>query len=331
MLATAPSIDLSAAEATPPPQQPDIHVFSFQGTGTALFALVMKNMMLTLLTLGVYMPWAKTERRKFLWQNVEIAGHRLRYHGTGKELFKGYLKVVLAYVLVALVSVMSDRMFGKAAGNWVRLGLVLVILPLIPYAIWGSNRYLLSRTSWRGVHFRLEGGAGKYAKTFFSGFFLTLVTLGLYSAVMTNRLYRGATNHTGLGTKSFEYRGRDLAVFKLAMKGLGLSIVTFGLYSFWYNAAIARYRLENTWFDGAHGELRMSGADLFGLWLLQVFGLTLTLGLAFPWITTYTLRFVLERMRFVGPIDFEHIYRAETQGNATADGLADALDVGSAL
>ncbi len=329
MLATTPS-DVTV-EPAPPPPQPDIHPFSFHGTGTALFALVMKNMMLTLLTLGIYMPWAKTERRMFLWQNVEIAGHRLRYHGTGKELFKGYLKVFLAYALFFAASIASDRMFGKAVGNWVRVGLLLVVLPLIPYAIWGSSRYLLSRTSWRGVHFRLEGGAGTYAKTFFGGLFLTIVTLGLYGSVMTNRLYRVQTNHTGLGTKLFEYRGKDLDVFKLAVKGFVLSILTLGIYSFWYNAALARYRLENTWFDGARGEFKITGVDLFGLWILQTVALTMSLGLAFPWITTYTLRFVLERLRFVGPIDFDHIYRAEAQGNAAADGLADALDVGTAL
>ena len=55
------------------------------------------------------------------------------------------------------------------------------------------------------------------------------------------------------------------------------------------------------------------------------------LGLAFPWVTTYSLRFYLARMRFVGPIRFAQIYQADSQGDASADGLADALDVGIAL
>ena len=67
------------------------------------------------------------------------------------------------------------------------------------------------------------------------------------------------------------------------------------------------------------------------LTLLQIFGLTFTLGLAFPWITAYTLRFMLERLRFVGHIDFSHIYQVDSQGSASADGLADALDVGLAV
>jgi uncharacterized membrane protein YjgN (DUF898 family) len=149
--------------------------------------------------------------------------------------------------------------------------------------------------------------------------------------VFGNRLYRVFMNHTGLGTKLFEYRGDDRAVFKIGLKGILLTLLTFGIYSFWYNAEIARYRAQHTWFDGAHGEIKLTGFDLFALTILQIFGITCTLGLAFPWVTTYTLRFMLERLQFVGPIDYTHIYRAPSEGNAVADGLADALDLGAAL
>jgi uncharacterized membrane protein YjgN (DUF898 family) len=327
----------SASAAAPVPESPqpatppEVHRFAFHGTGAALFALVLKNMVLTLLTLGIYLPWAKTDRRTFLWQNIEIAGHRLRYHGTGRELFLGYLKLVLAYLVFFGGSIGAKRMFGEAAGAAIQVGLAFLIIPFIPFVIWGSRRYLLSRTSWRGVPFRLTDGAASFAKTFFLGILLTIVTLGFYAPVLANRLYRISMNHTGLGTKLFEYRGDDMAVFKIGVKGILLMLVTFGLYAFWYNAAIARYRAEHTWFDGARGEIRLTGMDLFALTMLQIFGLTFTLGLAFPWVTTYTLRFGLERLWFVGSIDYAHIYRAPTEGSAAADGLADALDLGTAL
>jgi len=326
----------SGSPFAPVPQQPqatppDLHRFAFHGTGGALFALVLKNMVLTLVTLGIYLPWAKTARRTFLWQNIEIAGHRLRYHGTGRELFFGYLKLVLAYVVFIGVAITARRLFGETAAAAIQVGLVFVIMPFVPFVIWGSRRYLLSRTSWRGIPFRLTDGAGTFAKTFFVGTLLTILTFGFYSPVFANRMYRVFMNHTGVGTKLFEYRGDDRSVFKIGVKGILLTIVTLGVYSFWYNAEIARYRAQHTWFDGAHGEIKLAGVDLFALTMLQVFGLTFTLGLAFPWVTTYTLRFMLERLTFIGPIDYAHIYRAPSEGNAVADGLADALDLGTAL
>lgn len=322
------------ASSTPREAEPrriERHDFSFHGSGAAFFALVFKNMLLTLLSFGIYLPWAKTERRKYLLQNVEIAGHRLRYHGTGRELLVGYAKVVVGYVVFFGLPALFGKLFGSAASVAAQVVLALALIALIPYAIWGSQAYLLSRTSYRGVRFRLEGDFRAFVRMLVGGYFLTLLTLGLYGPVWTHRIYRALTNGSALGSRHFVYRGEDRVAFRLAMKGLALGLVTFGLYFFWYQAAIQRYRFANTEFDGARGVLELTGGELLQLFLLQVFALTFSFGLAFPWVTVYTLRFYLARTRFEGAIDFARIYGSDARGDAAADGLADAFDVGIAL
>jgi Bacterial protein of unknown function (DUF898) len=131
-------------------------------------------------------------------------------------------------------------------------------------------------------------------------------------------------NATALGTKPFEHRGKDKVIFKMTLRALPLILLTFGVYYFWYMAKLSRYQTENTWFDGARSELEIPGGEIFQLVLLQILALTFSLGLAFPWVTTYSLRFYLARMRLVGPIRFAQIYQADAQGDASADGLADA-------
>jgi uncharacterized membrane protein YjgN (DUF898 family) len=132
-MASAP--DLAAAEPRPPlPANPaESHPFSFHGRGSSFFALVLKNMLLTLVTLGIYAPWAKTERRRYLWQNIEIAGHRLLYHGTGRELFIGYVKVVLGYVVFIGAPLLVGKLAGKLAQGLTQAGLVLLLIPIIPW------------------------------------------------------------------------------------------------------------------------------------------------------------------------------------------------------
>jgi uncharacterized membrane protein YjgN (DUF898 family) len=313
------------------PEPAQVHYFAFMGSGAAFFALVVKNMLLSLVTLGLYLPWAKTERRQYLWQNIDIAGHRLRYHGTGKELFFGYAKVVGAYLVFIGAPILVSQVLGKTAGGLVQFALLLALVVVIPYAIWGSRRYLLSRTSWRGVRFRLEPEQGRFARVFLLGYLFTIFSFGLFAPVWLNRMHSVSMNATALGTRAFVYRGEDKAVFKLALRSLPLILLTLGLYYFWYQAKLLRYRTENTWFDGARGELELTGGEIFQLVLLQILALTFSLGLAFPWVTVYSLRFYLARMRFVGPIRYAQIYRADSQGDASADGLADALDVGIAL
>ena len=310
------------------PTVPPQHRFSFHGTGSAFFVIVLKNMVLTLLTLGIYAPWAKTLRRQFLWQNTEVAGHRLRYHGTGRELLIGYIKIAVGYALFLGIPLALTKLVSQTVGTIAQFALLAVVLPLVPFAIWGSRRYLLSRTTWRGIRLHLEGPAGPYVKVFFLGYLMTIITLGLYSPIWLNRMHRISLNATAVGTKKFEYRADDTAVWKIGMKGLALTLLTCGFYYPWYMAELSRYQMANTWFDGAHGELSMTGSEMFQLLILQVFGVSMTLGIAFPWITTYTLQFTMSRLRFVGPIDFAHIYQARADGDAAADGLADALDVG---
>jgi uncharacterized membrane protein YjgN (DUF898 family) len=326
-----PSIPLLGnVVSTPSGPAPHRHGLSFHGTGSSLFLLILKNVLLTIVTLGVYAPWAATARRKYVWQNVEFHGQRFIYGGTGLELLLGYLKVLVGYAvflgLPALVRLVSPNL-AIAVQIVFAVGLVL----LIPFAVYWSRAYLLSRSTWRGIHFSMQPGAGSFARTFLVGYLLTLVTLGLYMPVWLNKVRRIITERSRFGNHAFRYDGDDFEVWVMSMKGLLLSIVTLGIYYFWFRAELSRYELEHTHFGQAKGRLELTGGDVFKFTMIYLFGTTLTLGLAFPWVATYVLRSVLERTSFEGHIDFAAITQSEARGNAAADGLADVMDVGLSI
>jgi len=300
---------------------------AFHGTGGGLFLLILKNVLLTLLSLGVYAAWAATDRRKYVWQNVEFHGQRFIYHGTGYELFIGYLKVLLGYGLFfgvpALLSAVSPHL-----GLVVRIIFLLAIIAVIPFVIYWSRAYLLSRTSWRGIRFSMEPGAKPFARTFLVGYLLTLVSLGFYGPIWLNKMRTVSLNRTRFGNQHFRYDGVDAEVWAMSIKGFFLSIVTFGIYYFWFLAKLSRYELEHTRFGNATGRLELTGGDVFKFTMIYLLGTTLTLGIAFPWVVTYVMRSVLERTSFVGDIDFSTIVQDQAYGDAAADGLAHALDIG---
>jgi uncharacterized membrane protein YjgN (DUF898 family) len=300
---------------------------SYHGTGQTLFALVFKNLLLTIVTLGCYLPWARTERRKYLWQNFEFDGHRLRYHGTGREMAFGYLKVALGYVVLLGIPAALARI-DRVAGIVAQIVSVVILIPLLPLAIYGSRRYLLGRSSLRGVRFGLEPGAGGYLKVFVTGLLLTIVTFGIYGPVMQNSLRRYVTERSRFGSVPFGYDGENRTAWKISMKGLFLSVVTLGLYYPWFIAERARFRAESTFIQRARGRLDLSGTDVFWLLLVSVLGTILTAGIAFPWITTRVLRTVSSKLSFVGNLDYGAIEQRAASGDAAADGFATALDVG---
>jgi uncharacterized membrane protein YjgN (DUF898 family) len=321
---------LGAAENRVIPPAGSRHGFAFHGTGSGLFLLILKNVLLTIVTFGIYAAWASTERRKYVWQNIEFHGQRFVYRGTGLELFLGYLKLLLGYALFLGVPALIGLVSANLAMG-VRILLIVGLLVLIPFAVYWSRAYLLSRSAWRGIHFSMEPGAGPFARTFILGYLLTLVSLGLYGPVWLNKLRTVSINRSRFGDHAFRYDGDDYEVWKLSMKGFVLSILTFGIYYFWFQASLSRYQMEHTHFAHASARLELTGGDVFKFTMIYLFGTTLSLGLAFPWVATYVLRSVLERTSFVGHIDFAAISQREIRGNAAADGLADALDVGLSI
>jgi len=316
-----------AARPTPPVSQS--YRFSYQGEGGAFFLLLLKNILLTVITLGIYAAWAKTERRKYIWSNVEIHGQRLKYTGTGKEVFIAYLKLAGFYAVFIGGPFLVGKAISKETAMLVQGLFVLGLMALIPFAMYWARAYVLSRTQWRGIRFGLvEGGAGQYAKTFIGGYLLTLLTLGIYGPFWINNLRRIMTHSTRLGSEPFQYDGVGKDVFWIVFRGVLLSIVTLGIYSFWMQAELQRYFMSHTAFSGARGRSEMTGGFLLKIIALNLIGTTLTLGMAFPWITTYTLREVLQRIAFEGHVDFEAITQRAAVAGAGGEVLADALDVG---
>src|SRR5882724_3796491 len=100
--------DSGAVVAAPVAYDPPVHRLSFHGDGTSLFLLILKNLFLTVITLGVYAAWARAERRKYMWSSTEISGQRLVFTGTGLELFKGYLKVLAVYLVFLVLPIAAN-------------------------------------------------------------------------------------------------------------------------------------------------------------------------------------------------------------------------------
>ena len=68
------------------------------------FLISIKNLLLTILTFGIYRFWGKTNLRSYIWSHFEVYNHPFIYHGTAIELLKAFLKVILFYLLFVVVS-----------------------------------------------------------------------------------------------------------------------------------------------------------------------------------------------------------------------------------
>jgi uncharacterized membrane protein YjgN (DUF898 family) len=302
----------------------------FHGDGLALALILLKNVFLTLVTFGIYSFWGKVRTRKFLWQNVEVDGQRLMYHGTGKELLIGGLKVLGFYLVTTVLSVAAARV-GKDAQQAFQALFGSIMLVLLPYAIFSARRYLFSRTSWRGLRFGVEKDGKRYAGTAACGAILSLITFGLYAPVLADRLYAIRTNASYSGSAKFRYSGDWRGTYGAYVFGFILTVLTLGLYAPFMMARIRRYRAAHTHVGNElAGEMTMAydatGAQTFGLMAGNLLLLLVTAGLAAPWVIARSARFGVERTSFGGSLDLARNTRAASAGDAAADGMVDALD-----
>ncbi|MBI3975943.1 MAG: DUF898 domain-containing protein [Armatimonadetes bacterium] len=260
------------AYAAPPPA-PLARRLSFHGSGGPLFGIFIRNLFLTILTLGIYYFWGKVRARRYILGQVEFEGDRFAYHATGRELLLGWLKVAGFFAWLYVMQIVIPLVWKSPfAGALLGLGVYVVFLFVYPIAIVGSRRFRLSRTSWRGIRFSFRGRARDFVRLYVGGNVLTFLTFGLYYAHFQNNIRRFLIPHSHFGTTRFDYDGRGqdlLGLYILAAVVTGATLLGVGL--------VVGFAVGRVFFEGS----LLSPAILTGLVLPIVVGL---LGLSVFWL-----------------------------------------------
>src|SRR6185436_5686342 len=143
--------------------------FRFNGTWREFAPIAFTNLLLILVTLGIYRFWAKARERRYLWSRTDFIGDPLEWTGTGLELFIGFL--IVLFLLGLPVFVIQFVVQGMAARGHIlaAFGLMLAAYTAILYfyglARYRSARYRLSRTLWHGIRGGSDDAGWDYAFT----------------------------------------------------------------------------------------------------------------------------------------------------------------------
>jgi uncharacterized membrane protein YjgN (DUF898 family) len=141
--------------ADPPPPNtgpaPRVLEIRFTGSGSEYFRIWAVNLLFILLSCGLYLPFAKIRRIRYLYANTLIDGEALAFHGDVWKMFRGF--VLLAVLMLAYTFAGE---FSPAAA----LPAFLLLCAVWP-ALWrASLQFRLGNTSWRGLRMGFEGSLG---------------------------------------------------------------------------------------------------------------------------------------------------------------------------
>ncbi len=297
----------------------------FHGDGGTLFGIHLKNFLLTVVTLGIYSFWARANVRQYLYAQTSVGGDRFAYHGSGGELFKGWIRAAGLLLLVLAVAGVVSFLVSEIVGVLVGYGAAALVI--FPIAMIGSRRYRLSRTSWRGIRFSFRGDYVEFMQVYIPGILLTIVTLGLYYPFFHANVRRYVVDATRFGSGQFTFTGEGGDLFLRHLALYLLVPCTLGLYWFWHVAFRHRYYWEHTSFGRARFQSTMSGGDLLGFTVVNALLVTFTLGIAFPWVQARTMAFQCERLGIVGMEAFDAALQEAEAAGVTGEGLSDLMDV----
>ncbi|HEX2115423.1 MAG TPA: DUF898 family protein [Alphaproteobacteria bacterium] len=276
------------------------HTIDYVGPTGTLYLIFIKNLLLSLVTLGIYRFWAKTRLRRFLWSNTRLNGEALEYTGTGKELFLGFLKAVLVLVptfgALELLEVFLDG--GLALALCIYALKIVLILGLIYAGTFAARRYRMSRTTWRGIRLQQLGSMWRYAGMAMIGSALTALTLTLYGPFNRVRLMRYEAENLRFGSGVFRFTGEGRTLFASYANYWGMGLVATIVAIF---ATYSRLTFETSmlwdmelWTDPEHSvELMRAIMPAATVPLALLLPLLFMLGL---WYQARTLRFYAENL-----------------------------------
>jgi len=125
---------------------------SFEGNGSEYFKIWIVNVLLTIITVGLYYPWAKVRNRRYFYGNTTLEGRNFEYHATGKQLFVGYIISMVLFIAYVVIQQISP------IGSLVLLGILFLA---IPWLVWRSFKFSMRMTSFSNVRFSFTGGLGQ--------------------------------------------------------------------------------------------------------------------------------------------------------------------------
>lgn len=234
------------------------------------------NLFFTILTFGIFRFWAKTRNRRYIFSRMKLLGDGFEYTGTAKELFLGFL-VVMVFILLPFgilpalyaqnISVTKPELAGT-----IHTVQGVFFFCLFPVAIFRAYRYIASRVNWRGVRFSQVGSTFGYWWRWIVFTLALPLTGGLIYPLRHAVMSRYWVSNMRFGNQVFQTGIRAGRLYKsflisyaIVIVGLGVSIAVFS-YSF------ASIESEMTLPGGQLSEeaLEIVGALGIGLGLLNL-------------------------------------------------------------
>ena len=150
----------------------------FSGSGWEFFRVWIVNLLLNIVTLGFYTPFARRRKAQYFYSHTIVAGSPLEFTAQQRKMVFGFLLLVALYV--------AFKLAAETGQDTTVAVFLLAGAALAPYLWASAMRFRLGATRWRGVRLQFAAGWGAVYKASWPVFAiaLTWIVVGAAWAVL---------------------------------------------------------------------------------------------------------------------------------------------------
>jgi uncharacterized membrane protein YjgN (DUF898 family) len=207
--------------------------FYFTGLGGEYFRIWIVNLLLSVVTLGIYSAWAKVRRMEYFYRNTRVAGSTFVYHGTPLAILKGRLIAVAVFGAYYLAGLIDPRLGAVA---------LLLLVAAMPWVLVRSLRFRAHNTSYRGIRFGFHGSIGGAYWVWLLLPFLNLFTLSTLTPFVHQRTKRYQHGNSSYGRTPFTFDAPVSGFYKayLTVIGCAIGLVVLTGGALWFLVDLGR-------------------------------------------------------------------------------------------
>ncbi|MGI9450973.1 MAG: YjgN family protein [Geminicoccaceae bacterium] len=211
--------------------------FTFTGRAGEYFGIWIVNILLSIVTLGIYSAWAKVRNKRYFYGNTVLKDSSFNYLASPIQILKGRIIMFAFFVAYALCSSFYPTLAGV---------FIVLMFIITPWVVIRALAFNARNSSYRNVRFNFTGQLWEAVKIYLLlpiGIVFTLGGLLPYSAF---RMKKFVANHSHYGQIRFNFGGTKGAYFKAYGIALLFALPVVLLYAAFMAAVVyAAVQTEN--------------------------------------------------------------------------------------
>lgn len=284
--------------------------FRFTGGAGEYFRIWIVNVLLSIVTLGVYSAWAKVRNKQYFYRHTWVGESCFEYHGDPILILKGRLIIGGFFAAMFLSQWYSPVLY-------LLLGLVLFVLS--PWIAVKAMSFNARNSSYRNVRFSFRGDVGTAYQIFLLMPILNVFALGFLAPLIHQQTVRFTVSNHRYGKSCLSFRGLAgpfyLVYFMALLMMIGIMVLIFPMLltgsvdeapdvlpivvlylAFLLPTAFIKASVANLTFNNTHLEKHRFASQqavmpLLFIYVINLVGIFVSLGLLVPWAKVRLARY----------------------------------------